>query len=463
MIFFKPDPPDHIFIPMAQNAVWIERLLWVFVLSFALDHRNEISGTSGGSTGLDQVIFLILSVCSTFAMVIIGRRFLLVRPGAWVIGFWAMFIAFMLANATLQGVPLARSVRVILPLILCLFSMMNSHIAGCAGLSPTRIVRPLLIAACVNVIWKIFYGLFVTGVTLETARLEVLSPANGWIAAWIACAMLLRTRFHWGILVASGIIFSGILITITRSLFFPVLMAGFAAMICFVLCVRWGQFAWTSIWKRLIPVAAAGMLVVVAIAGVAVFQPVVLERWGERLFHNTATQNLSADISYLTRMAEADAMMKILREDPVHFINGKGIGSSYYWDRAYLSEINLVIPSDDDNFDGMWFAGHSIWTYSLLSGGVIALVSYLVLFGTASSLSLIAAKMNASDPGPDQWLAFLPFVATCCLLSETLTSNPFQERLVGVLYGLMVGLPQAFIVRSSWIHATSRPLSTSIN
>ena len=182
----------------------------------------------------------------------------------------------------------------------------------------------------------------------------------------------------------------------------------------------------------------------------------MIERWNERLFHNASDQNLGADISYLTRKAEADAIWKILSDDPIHFIHGRGIGCSYYWDPAYLPEIWLVMPKEDTDVDEIWFAGHSIWTYGLLSGGVIALAAYLMLFGATAAFSLIAARANASDPGPDQWLAFLPFVATCCLLSETLTANPFQERLTGILFGMMAGLPQAFMVRASWIHTSAR-------
>jgi hypothetical protein len=183
----------------------------------------------------------------------------------------------------------------------------------------------------------------------------------------------------------------------------------------------------------------------------------MIERWDERLFHNASDRNLGSDISYLTRKAEADAIWEILASDPVHFINGRGVGTTYYWDRAYLPEISLVIPLEDAGVDEIWFAGHSIWTYGLLSGGLIAVLSYLILLGGTAAFSLLAARANASEPGPDQWLAFLPFVATCCLVSESLTSNPFQERLVGILFGLMAGLPQAFMVRSSWIHAGKRP------
>ncbi len=455
VIFTAADPPDHIILPKAREAVWVERLIWIFLLSFALDHRNEVTNVSGGSTGLDQLVFLAVCIGSTLAIVKLGWRFLTVRPGAWLIGFWAVFLAYMLANATLQGVSPARSIRVILPLILCLFAMTNAHIAGCMGISPGRIVRPILIVACTNVVWRIIHGLAFTSATMETVRLEAQSPATNWVAAWIGCAVLLRARFHWSLLIASGILFAGILITVTRSLFFPVIASALACSVCFVLGVRWKQFEWSSLLKRLLPVGAATALLVVTLIGVALVQPVVLERWNERLFHNAATQNLGSDISYLTRMAEADAIMKILKAEPVHFINGRGIGSSYYWDPAYLPEIYLVFQQEGETFDDIWSAGHSVWTYGLLSGGVIALAAYLILFGSTAAFSLISARANASDPGPDQWLAFLPFVATCCLISETLTANPFQERLVGIIFGMMVGLPQAFMVRASWIHTTA--------
>ena len=149
-------------------------------------------------------------------------------------------------------------------------------------------------------------------------------------------------------------------------------------------------------------------------------------------------------------------MWKILADNPVHFIHGRGVGTSYHWDQAYMPEIWMVIPPEETGTEDIWFAGHSVWTYGLLSGGVIAIAGYLFLFGATAAMSLISARANASDPGPDHWLAYLPFVATLCLLSETLTANPFQERLTGILFGIMAGLPQAFMVRSSWIHATAR-------
>lgn len=460
-MFSQAATPDHIHIPHARNAVWVERLIWVFMLSFALDYRATETRATGSGTGLDQMLFLGACMGSTFGIVCLGWRYLTVRPGAWFIAFWGVFITFMLLNSTLQGVPPGRSIRVILPLVFCMFGIVNAHIAGCMGIPPSRIVTPILVAACTNVLWRIFHGFVFKGATVENVRLEVQSPATNWLAAWIGCAILLRPRFHWSLLVACGVLFFGIFITVTRSLIFPVVASALASGICFILGIMWRQHGWSSLLKRLLPVGAAGLLVILALGIAALVEPIMLERWDERLFHNAYAQNLGSDISYLTRKAEADAIWEILSADPVHFLHGRGVGSSYYWHPAYLPEIYMVFQKDDEGFDDIWFAGHSVWTYGLLSGGVIALICYAILFIATSAFSLLSARANASDHGPDQWLAFLPFIATCCLISETLTANPFQERLVGILFGMMIGLPQAFMVRSSWIHATHRPLPPS--
>lgn len=449
------EPPDSIPVPKAREAVLVEWLLWIFMASFALDYRASIARESSGGSGIDQLMFLGLCMASSAAILWLGRRFLTVRPGAWLLGFWGLFLIYQIGNSVLQGVAPGRSLRVALPLAFCFLGMANAHIAGCMGIRPSRIVTPVLAAACVNVLWRIFHGFVFQDASVETVRFEVQSPANSWIAAWIGCAILLRGRFHWSVIAACGVLFIGIFITVTRSLAFPVIASAVAAGFCFLLGVAWRQHGWWSLPKRLMPVGAIILLVVLALGAAALVEPVMIERWHERLFFNAGDRNLSADISFLTRKAEADAIWKILSDDPVHFIHGRGVGTSYYWDQAYLPEIWQVLPKKETEGE-IWFAGHSIWTYGLLSGGVIAVLSYLLLFGGTAVFSLASARANASDPGPDQWLAFLPFIATCCLISETLTANPFQERLTGILFGMMAGLPQAFMVRASWIHTLSR-------
>lgn len=444
---------DPVFVPQARTAPMIERLLWVFMLSFALDYRASEARASGAGMGADQLVFMSLCAGSTFGITWLGRRHLMVRPGAWLIALWLAFLVFMVANAFLQGVDPTRSLRISLPLFLCLAGLVNAHVAGCAGITAERIVRPVFAAACINILWRIGHGFIGKGVSLATVRTEVQSPAANWLSAWIGCAILLRSRFHWSLLLACGVLFTGVIITVTRSLLFPVAASAVAASLCFLLGVRWRLYDWRDFPSRLLPVGAATLLAIIGLGLAAAASPALLDRWNERLFHHASDRNLSADISWLTRRAEADGIREILLREPVHFIHGRGIGASYHWSHAYQPEILLVFPKELETGHEVWFAGHSVWTYALFSGGGIALLAYLGLIGGTMASSLRAARANASDPGPDQWLVFLPFVAACCLLSESLTSNPFDERLAGMTFGMMAGLSQAFMVRASWIHA----------
>lgn len=455
MNFIQSEERDLVRVPQSRRAVWVEWLLWVFMLSFAFDYLAPESRQGGGGAGLDQLLFLALCVGSTGGIFLLGWRYLVVRPGAWVLALWGGFLCYLIVDSLVQGVPIGRSLRVMLPFMFCFFGLMNAHIAGCVGIRASHIVRPVFVAACINVPWRLFQGLVIQGLNIETVRFQIQSPGSDWLATIIPCGLLLRRRFHWSTLVAGVILFAGIFITVSRSNLFPIIASFVAAGICYLLGIRWRIFTWKSLWMRLLPVGVAGAIMLGVAGFAALAMPDVAQRWTNRLFHNADAANLPVDISYLTRRAEADWIFKNLKADPVHFIHGRGIGASYNWDLAYIPEINLVIPSEGGEAPGtdIWFAGHSTWTYALYSGGIIGELVMIVFFGTIMVSSLRIAKSNAAMPGPDEWLAFLPFIVIFSLLSQTLTSNPMHERLAGMTIGMMAGLLQAFYVRNSWIHA----------
>ena len=451
---------DPVTVPRSPAAAWIERLLWLFMLSFSFDYRAAVDRQAAGGTGFDQLLFLGLCTAATLAVLALGWRHLLVRPGAWIILGWAAALVFLAGIAFLQGVDPGRSLRTGLPFALCLAGMMVAHIAACAGLRPSRIVAPVFAAACINIVWRIVHGFLFMDISLDSVRVEVLSPATNWLAAFVACSLLLRPRFHWTLAAACGLLIGGILVTVTRGLILPVLASALAASLCFALGCHWRIFQWGSLPKRLLPLTAAAGIALAAIGISAVAWPALIERWNERLFHHAADRNITMDVSLLTRRAEAEDIMRILGRDPLRFVHGMGLGASYTWSAAYLPELRLVYPQDAELGDDVWFAGHSTWTYALFAGGAVGVLAHLLLFSATAVQSLRSAAANARLPGPDIWLAFLPLVATACFLSESATSNPFYERLGGMNFGIMAGLCQAFFVRAGFLNQrASQPQS----
>ncbi len=420
-------------------------LLWVFALSFAFDFRGDSDGGTGGSAA--QYLFLLSALGSGALIAIIGRRHLLEKPGVYLLLLWWGYLGYALGVALLNDVAISRFVRVVIPFGLLGLAMAVAHIAGCRRLRPEQIVLPVVVAAATNILWRIAYGFAFKGVTLSTVRIEILSPAINWAFAFVGVALLLAPGFKKSAAVLALAAFACTFLSVTRGLIFPMLASALMCWFCLLLGIRWRVFGWGWIPRKLVPIGGVVALVAAAIIGVSVVQPTMLERWTERLLDSSNGQS-AVDPSLLTRQAEAVAMRDILEAEPLGFVYGKGVGGSYYWDDSFYEELWEVYPTDFDFSGEFWFAGHSVWTWSMFSGGAIGTALFAALFAGTMLLSLACVRRNAPYPGFAAYLGFLPFVAAWCILSESLTSNPFDERLAGLIFGMMAGLPQAFFVRA---------------
>ncbi len=390
---------------------------------------------------------MLLALGAGSAITFIGRRHLLEKPGVYLLLLWWGYLAYALAVALLNGVPLGRFVRVIIPFALLGMGIVVAHVASCRRLRPEQIVLPVVVAAATNIIWRVFYGFAFKGVTISTVRIEILSPAINWSFAYIGVALLLAQGFKRSAIVLALAAFGCTFLSVTRALIFPMLASALMCWLCLFLALRWKMFDWRWIPRKLLPIGAVVALVAAAVVAVSVVQPTMLDRWTERLFDSSNGQS-SVDPSVLTRQAEAMAMRDLIDAEPLGFIYGKGVGGAYYWDDSFYEELWEVYPVDFDFSDEFWFAGHSIWTWAMFSGGSIGTLLFIGLFLGVMILSLLGVRRNAPYPGAAIYLGFLPFVAAWCILSESLTSNPFDERLAGLIFGMMAGLPQSFFVRA---------------
>lgn len=450
------DGPDPVQPPLTWQAPWLKALFWVFMLAFAFDYKAE---NPSGASSLIQFGFLGIAAFATGLMLVIGSSFLSVRPGAWLLLIWGAFLTYMAGNALVQGVPPVRFLKTGLPFYLSFAAMLNAHVALCSGVRLAHLATPVFVTAIINIIWRIVYGLLFTSSTLETARAEILSPALSWSAAFIGCSILLRNKFHWTMLLAAGALFTAMLLSITRSLLFPMAASAFACSLFFIFGLQWGAFRIQQLFKRIWPIFVVGGIAILFVAGLFFAFPYTSVRWQERLFSPTSDRNMASDPSLLTRQAEAKAIFQILDEEPLSYINGKGVGASFYWDDDYFPELYQVYKEDflEEISSDIWYAGHSIWTYSLFSGGFIALIAFIGLFVSTIAYSLSSAAANASLPGPDYWLLFLPAVVAICILSESATSNPFDERLLGMIFGATFSFSQAGYIRAHQMRNARRP------
>ena len=456
------DGPDPVEPPKAWQAPWLLFLFWVFMFSFAFDFKAEEPTTF---LKLLQFGFLGIAALSSALMMILGAPFLSVRPGGWLLAIWGLFLSFMMGNALLQGVEPGRFIRTGMPFFLSFAAMLNSHVAAASGIRVSSLATPIFLVAVINIIWRIIFGLAFTSSTLDTARAEILSPALSWAAAFIGCSILLRKRFHWTMLLAASAFFTAMLLSITRSLLFPVAASAVATSVFFALGFKWGTFSIEDLFKRLLPISLVATAVLFFVGLIFVLFPSTLIRWEERLFSPTSDRNMASDPSLLTRQAEAKAIHDILNEDPVRYINGMGVGASFYWDHDFFPELYQVYEPDDleEISTDIWYAGHSIWTYSLFSGGIIALTAFISLFVTSIAYSIASAAANAQLPGPDYWLLFLPAITALCILSESATSNPFDERLLGMIFGATFSFSQAGFLRAHQLRLRSRSATRPAN
>ncbi|MCB1229714.1 MAG: hypothetical protein KDN19_05585 [Verrucomicrobiae bacterium] len=443
--------------PSASLAV-LRWCLVVFLFSFAFDYKAPDLTFAAQKTGgsFFQFAFLGLALVSSGLALLIGWRHLLVRPGIYLILAWWGYIAYLLTVSFLSGNEPGRILRLVITPLLLGLALTTTHIAACAGMRPGEAVRWYLAAALTSVVWNLFFGIFGYEQSLDEVRMEILSPAIRFLFAWVGCSLLLRRTFSWWTIFVLAVPMIPTVLSITRSLAFPIMASAMGATFCLILGIMWRLYPPSHPAKRIGPLAIGAVCGLGAIVILALAMPQVTERWTERLFHNKGGGATTEDLSSLMRKAEAKAMVDILSNDPISYIYGKGLGAAYYWDESFYPELFQVYPEDRHQFaEEIYTAGHCTWTFAIFSSGIIGVLVTLGMFFAVMGYSLWAAWTNSQTVmGRWAWdahLLFFPFVAMLCTLSESITRNPFDDRMTGVLFGFVAALPQFFFNRAFYL------------
>lgn len=434
---------------LSQTSAATRRLVmlltWVYCLSWAADFR----GSEGGSAF--QMLTFAVTAGTGFVMAIIGWSVLFRRPLGWLILLWSLFLASTVVVAQVQHVAPGNYFRTIIPWLLVLTSMLVCQVAAGFGISLRQILLPMLIACALNVIWRAFYALVVSGVDPEHVRVEMLSQCLPLIMALLMCGLFLqRTWPVWPVLLG-GLGIASYVFSITRSAVF-ILAAAFAGAVIALVASRHSSKLDSGFLRAKLHHFTGGFIALLAgIMLVGAAAPFVLDRWEERLFHSTGSEYTSRDPSTLTRLAETGAFIKILDGDPLNYAFGMGIGQKYYWDEAYAVELAYTYGNVDvfrADFREIWFPGHAIWTYAVFSGGFLSLLIHIAFFAGAIGIAWRAGKRAAATGAAPLHLAWLPFAGMLAFVSASLTFNPFIERAAGLVLGFIAALPQ-FILRDA--------------
>jgi len=443
-----------------KPSLFLFRILFVvFLLSFSFDYKDlkgEFGAAEGGGS-IFHFFFLALAMASGGLATFLGLRQLLIRPGVYIFLLWWGYVAFSLAVAILSGNGMGHILRLIIPSLLVGFGINVTLISAAVGMRPSEAIRWFLLVALISCTWRFFYGAIFSGLPISEVRMDILSPAIGFLFAWTGCALILRRKFTWWTMLIFGIPMFSAAISVTRSLALPLAISFMMAAGCLGLGIIWKMYDYKFPFKKMVPLVAMGVAGVLVLLCTVAVQPTLLDSWNDRLFNNRGVNAATTeDLSSLMRKAEALSMYNILKEDPFTFIYGKGLGAAYYWDETYFPELFLVYPDNRHQFpDHIYSAGHSIWTYTLFSRGFIGILFTLTAFFGVMIFSLHSAWLNSRTVmGPRAWdsfLMFFPFIAMWAVLSESITRNPFDERLTGVLFGFALAFPQFFYNRAYYL------------
>lgn len=418
-------------------------LYWIYCLAFAFDFRGEAGGSS------IQYLFLGVALVSGGLLVVYGRKALLNLPGIYLILIWGLFLALTPAVALAHGVPLGNYIRSALPLYLMGLSLLVMQVMAGYGFAPHRLIFPLVVSGCINILWRSVYALGVNRIPIGEIRYELLSSAAPLFIGYAVVALFFsQRRLPWDALFAGTLVFGSLFISITRSYIATAGLAFLASVALFYGSLRRRQWTVAALYAKIRRASGLGVVGTIVILAVAASNAEVVARWMNRLFENAGTgAETSADVSVLTRQAEAGAMFGALSENPHTYLFGLGLGASYQWDEAYLPELLLIWGDRDELNDATFAPGHSTWVYAIFSSGYFGLTCYLLLFlgGLAFSWRVIRKLSFAGRP-PDEYL-MLPVVVLWCYISQTFTANPFMDRFAGLIIGLFLMFPQVFLNR----------------
>lgn len=426
-----------------QHESWKDSLLLglliLFPFAFAFDFKGATGGTWAQFIMATYAVFVFL--CLLFAGPLRPTR-----PARLAIILTAAFFFLGCFMAGLNSVPFDRAIRIIF-----LFWLFLSGLwVGCAAANSAALGRTLFHAmvgaGLCSLFFRYYYATDVAGVGLHEMRYQVLSPAISCLIAYICASFCFMRKISVPVLftaIATTVI---IALSVTRSyIIAAVFMVMGVPIIVFRLSWNNSRHDAFRLWRKIgLWFVSCGLVAGLLFA--AFLRPDLLEVWAGRMYSQRALTVSGVDVNYITRVAEASGIWKEVSSGKESLLFGMGFGNSYQWDYDYVGEVGSV--SQDmvyAFFAPTWEPAHSAFSYALFFGGVPALLWQIWMFAMplVSGWRVIPLMRRCTDWKLLQLFLFNMLVVWM-YLSQSITSNPWGERLSAQFLGLSMGMLLAF-------------------
>ncbi len=417
-------------LPIDYTSVWLVSLL-PFV--FVFDYKGEEGGA--------MIQYLMAAAGVGLSVAVVFKLF--ARLSADVVAFIA-FTAFVLIlgvlSALMGHVPAGRILRVAFPYYIFLLSVIVGSLVALSPHLMRRLLQSLLVAGVVSSIFRFYYATGVQGVLISDARYQILSPALAFLLAYVMSAVSFTYRFPWrALLLALSIAFL-IALSVTRVFLLVIALSGAVVLYTwFKLGLNNRLHASHVKWRMpILYIALGGAFGGFLLA--TVVRPDLISVWLSRIFEARSDVD-GMDITYITRIAESRGIWDVITSSPLFFVFGRGFGATYGWSDMYAEHIRRVSLGMLQEFDGNWVASHIPFVYGLFFAGIFGFLWSIYVYWRPISLyfRLLGVLSRVADP---LWLRDITciFFTIIIFAIQSLTANPFGDRMATQILGLCIGL-----------------------
>jgi len=421
------------------------------MIPFALDFKGAENGGS-----VIQFVYLSIVLSSSLLLIFSLKNY---QPVAkipnqvkWLFYVWCLYLLSTLLTTLINGVPLGNYVRVVMPFFLCGISMLIPILLFSRGVDLSFLFPLTLFCVLLSVIWTPVYALLILGIPLSVMRYQILSPVLPVLFGYGLCLFVLKPGVSAKLFWVLGLSFILVALSMTRSGFVIYI---FTVVVLYIFLPSNYRRVFKK--KAVVFIGPLLALLLFLFPVVEFLRPGFINIWIERFVGGVNT--LGFDVTTITRLSEYSGQMNQLFSGFKTTFFGVGLGSEYHWDSKYFYMLSQVILVDALEDHAPWVAGHSLWVYSLYSGGLLFgfLVPYCIIKSLLSFNKLVKDTILSYDRQSSVHIMFFCMLVVS-IVGASFFANPLGVRLVGVVFGLGLVLPHLFRQQVSEHIANKRKL-----